>query len=305
MQAREIYYKPSGKFGIASFITIPLLGAIGACLGGFAYSYAVSWIPFIYVNVLLTIAYGFVMGFMVYMGANLGKLRNVPLALLLSLVVGVFALYTQWVAHFHALTDPSQLILDPLLLWQYITTLGETGSWSIGSSKEPINGILLYLVWGIEAIIIIGLTFFMAMAAVNQLFCENCGQWTSDEQTFGPFKKVKDLNQTRNELENHNFYTLENLEPADHARYYATIKMEGCGAPDCHQKLNAITLQNISITENEKGETETDEVTVVEGLLITQATRERLIQSFNEIQQAYASPDSDDNAPKENEQEFS
>ena len=283
--AREVYYKPSGKFGPLSLVTIPALGAIGALIGGFAYSYAVNWIPFIYINILLTIAYGFLVGFMIDQGASLGKLRNPALGVLLGLVVGVFAIYTQWVAHFYAVSNQTQLIWNSAALWEAIARLNETGSWSIGRAGEPVSGLLLYVVWGVEAIIMLGLTVFMAQLAAHRLFCEGCGKWTDYEETFGPFAPFKDKKDVKLEMENENFSALENITTATDLKKYATITLEGCDTRSCYN-LSAVTAQIVKVTENKKGESETDETAVVEGLLINKTTRDRLINSLKETQKA-------------------
>jgi len=79
-------YKPSGRFDA---LTIPAglgLGLVGALGIGWLYQMAVDFIPFIYINLFLTIGFGIAIGGLVGFGARIGKCRNLLIASALAAV---------------------------------------------------------------------------------------------------------------------------------------------------------------------------------------------------------------------------
>ena len=90
-------YRHSGKFGVHG----PILAIVAAvALGwplGIAYAYLIRWIPFIYVNFLATLGYGFVFGLMASVLLKMAKVRNNPVAWLVSLLwLASSHLYFAW-----------------------------------------------------------------------------------------------------------------------------------------------------------------------------------------------------------------
>src|SRR5579862_4665134 len=90
------FYSHSGKFGVHGPLLALIAGVFVAYPLGIAYSYLIKWIPFIYLNCLITAGYGFAFGFLTFFLLKFGKVRNGTLALLTALVVGLAALYGAW-----------------------------------------------------------------------------------------------------------------------------------------------------------------------------------------------------------------
>ena len=91
-------YRHSGKFGVHG----PLLTLLAAGAAGFplalVYAYVTTWLPFVYVNFLITVGYGALIG---GIGAVILKVwvRNNLVAAVGALVSGLLVLYLIWSAH--------------------------------------------------------------------------------------------------------------------------------------------------------------------------------------------------------------
>lgn len=91
------YYKPSGKFSPISFVYLLLLCAIAMPILATIYAYLIWYIPFVYINFLITAGLGFAIGIAVWqIVIKLGKVRNYGLAILLALIAALAAYYFQW-----------------------------------------------------------------------------------------------------------------------------------------------------------------------------------------------------------------
>ena len=275
----EKYYKPSGQFSplapiyllIASVTVFPLLGLI--------YSYAIWYIPFIYINVLITGACGFAIGFIVDRSAiRLGKVRNNALAMLLALVGGFVACYFQWVVWVDLAINISDsvggsrigfsisnikldevltLAADPALVVSLISEINAVGTW--GLAGGAVSGIFLTIIWIIEAVILLGIPVLMASKASKKPFSESTNNWMK-EKNAGAFAFITEPHQLVANLEGGNFNELKEIPraettSADHSSFtlYFSENSEYC-----------LTITNKKAKLNDKGKLEFDEVTLVE-----------------------------------------
>ncbi len=196
-------YQPSGRFGLSTVLLVPLLGVPTAAVAAAIYAYAILYIPFVYINALITVGFGFVVGFAVAKGVALGKARSGALAALLGLLVGAAALCLSWVFWIYALLRRSDvdvalldLALDPAALWQAITFVNAEGAWSLKSFTP--TGTVLWILWTIEALLIVGFPTFLAIGQALSPFCEQCQGWCTKEK--GVFRGAEI---PREELERH------------------------------------------------------------------------------------------------------
>jgi len=178
------FYKHSGKFGIHGPLLALMAAVIAAFPLGLAYSYLIKWIPFIYLNFLITAGYGFVFGLLTSVLMKFGKVRNNAVAFISSVGVGLIAWYGSWNGCVHALVDGVPWLLTPGQILRVMKVLLQEGSWGIGfSSHEPVTGILLAIVWIAEAGIMVGLSTIAGLSSVMQTpFCEIHECWLDEEK---------------------------------------------------------------------------------------------------------------------------
>jgi hypothetical protein len=178
------YYRHSG--------TTPL-GGLLACLVAtlaisvplaVAYAYATAYVPIVHASVLMTLGLGAGIGYIAFRLSKIGKIRNSTLPALVAAFSGLAALYVAWGADFLARAGFAQFAnpaeaFDPATLWAYIQWYYANGQWTIGrGGGQAVSGIPLAIVWIVEAIVIVGLAFYLAKSQMGKIaFCENCDAW--------------------------------------------------------------------------------------------------------------------------------
>ncbi|RZK26574.1 MAG: hypothetical protein EOO63_14520 [Hymenobacter sp.] len=70
------YYQPSNKMPLAGTLALLAGGVAAALVLALVYIYAVWYIPFIYINFILCLGFGLLLGAALAALARLGKLRN-------------------------------------------------------------------------------------------------------------------------------------------------------------------------------------------------------------------------------------
>jgi hypothetical protein len=180
------FYSHSGRFGIQGPLLAIAAGLLIAYPLGIAYAYLVKWVPFIYLNFLITAGYSFVFGLLTAMIMKFGKVRSGPVALVTGLVVGFIAWYGNWNGYVHTLVNGAAWFLGPAKIVSVMKVLLKEGTWGIGrASSTPVTGIPLAIVWVVEAAIILGMSTVVSYGTVGTTpFCETHGCWLDEEKTW-------------------------------------------------------------------------------------------------------------------------
>ncbi|MFZ5985746.1 MAG: hypothetical protein ACOYWZ_01290 [Bacillota bacterium] len=262
---RHSYYKHSGAFSPMGPIIILVLGTIGTTILSLIYSYAIYYIPFVYLNFLIAIGFGFGAGFIVGMGGKLGKVRNTSIMTLFGVIIGLFAQYAQWVFWIFAYSKQQLLFTNPVDIFAIMKLLAVEGVWSIRSFTP--TGAFLYVIWFLEAVIIIGTSTITARTLLNDsAFCEKCNIWVDNKEFIDPLDYVNDSEELRNQLEQGNFSALSLLKKAElGSNQYTTVELLSC--KDC-KDFYLVTVKSVMISKNSKGEEKKDEKVIVENLII-------------------------------------
>ncbi len=202
------YYTPSGKmspvaigyFLLCVFIILPLLGLV--------YSYAIWYIPIIYVNVLLAVGFGFAIGFVIsLLVVKMGKVRSVSKSVLFGVLGALVAYYFHWVVWSDLLYNASggndyfsfsnisisevlSFAAQPGAIFELIGSVNEMGTWGFGDS--PVSGTLLTVVWVIEFLIIFVVATVVSTSFAGTPFCEVENEWFK-ERELAPFSAISDV----------------------------------------------------------------------------------------------------------------
>ncbi|GMU63247.1 MAG: hypothetical protein AMXMBFR34_50100 [Myxococcaceae bacterium] len=179
-------YVPSGRFSSHALVTVPLLGILLGALLATAYAYLTLYLPIVgVVTFLLTGGVGLLLGMGLSALLHRGKVRNRMLGLALGLFVALVTFYVQWAVWSYALlrrddVDVSflALLLQPWALWDVITVVNQHGAWSL-KGATPTGGVL-WALWAVEGLILVGLPTFLALASVDTPYCEACESWCGE-----------------------------------------------------------------------------------------------------------------------------
>ncbi len=243
-------YRHSGKFGVQG----PLL-ALGAAvvLGfplGYAYAYLMKWIPFIYLNVFASFGYGALFGYICGKLLKYSRVRNYAVASLTSLAVGVISLYFAWSGHIHATFQDAPIFCFPGDIVGAARELYAHGSWGMHDG-EPVTGIMLGIVWFVEACIIVGLCVVVGFDMVSKSpYCETSQCWLDQVKkidTLAPFTDPAQLSA----------FKAGDLGPLTQARPRLVDGIEWTRitlkhSPNC-PVFHTVSLQNINLSFDKKG----------------------------------------------------
>jgi len=195
-------YKPSGGIGV---LTWPLLvvGVVIMLVLSVIYALLLNWIPFIYVNALLTLGMGMAVGAIATFIIKTGHCRNVALGTLVGLLLAVAGLGGKFVTQYYLTFQEGREWLEttnevseedrPLALAAFdqgytfqahLKDRIDTG-WSIGKGGggDPIGGWLVYAVWLIEAGIVFYFAWTMSRAAVKEPYSEKMSLWADESES--------------------------------------------------------------------------------------------------------------------------
>lgn len=262
------FYSHSGKFGPQGPILALAAGAGLAFPIGLIYSYLIMWIPLIYLNFLLTAGYGFLFGFITQKLLKFGKVRNNTLTLLTAALVGVLAWYGSWNGCAKALIgSDAPWFFTPTQISQFISILYEKGSWGLGhGSDAAVTGIPLAIVWIIEGAAIVGLTVVVGYEALSRTpFCETHDCWLDQEKKIDKLDAFMLPDQLA-AFKAGDIAPLEKATPRVPASdRFARLTLRY--SDQCHD-FCTLTIQNVTITYDKKGNPKENKQAVMTNLQI-------------------------------------
>ena len=192
-------YSPSGAFSIAGTLVSLVAGSAAGVILGAVYAYANHHSPIIYLNVFLTMGFGFALGWLNAKSIHMFHIRNGIVAAAIGLIVFAVAYVAHWCVYIPAVLVSFNenvsslnipLILEtavdfaknPGMTWEWIKAINENGVWSITSpgsrgSGIPVSGIFLTLIWIAEAGIIGFMSVSMSCEKAGKPYSERQGKW--------------------------------------------------------------------------------------------------------------------------------
>src|SRR4051794_22838506 len=127
-------YKHSGRFTPVGLVLGIIAGVATSVVAAIIYAYGDLYIPLIYLNVLLCVVFGAAVGVVSAMAMRFGKVRNIPVALLIVTLVTAVAYYLCWVVWISAVIDRYGqgrdfswiwLAIHPQAVWAIATRINE------------------------------------------------------------------------------------------------------------------------------------------------------------------------------------
>lgn len=257
-------YKHSGKIELLGLVLMVLFGTATAAVLGVLYAYLTNFIPFPYINFFITLGYGGAVGLATGFGGKLGKVRNIPIMLAGGALAGLIAVYTAWVGYFFVSVGSRELLLDPIALFGFAKLVAALGPWSIFGITP--KGDLLYILWVIEAVMIIGSSAAGAAVIVsNSLFCERCHAWFKGKHIISSLEPLKNLDYLIEQFQEDNFTAIYRLKKST-GSVYTEIEVRHCHL--CKQEFY-LTVRLVGVVTDSKGKQEKKEAELVRHIAIS------------------------------------
>ncbi|MCL2530415.1 MAG: hypothetical protein FWE41_08875 [Coriobacteriia bacterium] len=221
------YYKPSGKISPLFVLLFIVFMAISIPILSVAYIYAIFYIPFIYLNIIIAIACGLGLGFAVLLATQLGKARNRVLVIVLTILAVFLLKYTQWCVYIplvyaelymelqadfaERLLISLELFFDPAYVLIGALDINEWGAWGFGESGDAVTGGLLLGVWILEFLVIMISAVAVCWWKTVFPFSENANAWYTESKPEINACMSENFDALRASLETGNFNELVHL----------------------------------------------------------------------------------------------
>jgi hypothetical protein len=262
-------YSHSGAAPVGGAIKTVLIGVLTATVGGIIYAYAFYWIPFVYLNFLITLAYAGAMGLAIAITARRARIRNNWFVAIVGFVVALVGLYVYWAAYLWALAGIQNVGLaafSPSVLIAFGKHLFEKGSWGI--KKETVTGWFLVAFWIAEALLILRVCVSFALAEARRPFCESCGEWTEIEENVARLASTGDEPEWQQVFAG-DLPSLAAFPAAEQgANRFARLDVARC--PRCEQS-RFLTVSTVKVTIDKKGKANEDVRRLITNAILTPA----------------------------------
>lgn len=190
------FYSPSGSFSANGAITTLIMGVVSAILTAFIYAFGVYHIPSVYLGALLTLAFGWLIGYSVAFGVHKFEIRNVTVATIIAFISAIIGYSVHWFVYLATVAASSVetpydfgLILsvsldyakNPLEAWEFVKMIYEEGMWSFSRSSSgaaiTVSGIYLGIIWFCEFVAIIYMSVSSARSKAEKPYSEILCRW--------------------------------------------------------------------------------------------------------------------------------
>ncbi|MFO0580000.1 MAG: hypothetical protein U1A78_39005 [Polyangia bacterium] len=272
-------YKHSGAIGALAVPLGLLFGGATAVVGGLLYQLLVSWIPFIYINLVLTLGFGALLGALTGIGLKRGQLRNNVVAVALCALVGAGAVgvthvvsYENTLRKVSAETGTSTAELRQQLTFEQFLAIKAKVGWKVGrsSSGAPLSGTFVYVIWGVEALIILGFAIYVGTSQVSEPYCEPCKTWTKEHKL--PERADGSIATIRRDAEAGKIEDI--VAKKDEGGDLVAYTVHAC--PSCSDS-SFLTVDHVMLKRKAKGQIERKTDTVVKHAALTPQLRDQLL----------------------------
>ena len=282
----ESFYRPSGRVDLLRGILALNAGILLVFVLALVYSYAVRYIPFLYLNALFTLGFAVVIGFTAVILNRHARNRNRILAFCGTGLIAVLGLWFSWGFWVTTLAEDLKLfsittfqVMHPRVIFHIAgEIMSAEGYMSIGRFARSggglrITGTNLLILWILEAVTIVGLAVWVFLKTYRSMaFCEKCRNWTEIFYTSPSLKVVEEKEEFRDALADGNFSVLARLPKRNSGDQYTEYTLESC---PCGETV-LLTVKDVSVSFNSKGDASTSERPFVKGLYVTPETAQRL-----------------------------
>lgn len=302
MQDDFKFYQLSGKVNPMGLLWGILFGTLTALPLSFVYAYAVRYIPFIYLNFIISFGYVFVVALAYQAGEKKGQNRSRVVSMLGATIMAIVCLYLAWTAFLFVLMNHKinyiTLVLKPSAVWSFIQVVVERGWFSMGHSKETVRGTFYAICLIGEALGYLWIFLWVGTLDKASIYCENCFHWLESiampslihAKLEGPMLQTATTGHV---------HWIPQLE-LTHELPFITLSLAAC---DSCEQLTTLSAKKVDIVVNKNNESSNVETVLFQNLLINKKTKDDLIKKLEELIKAQAAAD-EEAAKKEKDEKI-
>lgn len=265
---KEMFYRHSWKAPIGGLFLVGAAGLLSTLVLGLIYGYIMYYIPFIYIKVFIMVGYPFAIGLILSLAVQRGKVRNNLLVGLAGVGFGLLADYMGWVAWIAAALKSTEYLMVffyPGDILYFMQEVVEVGIYVIGNSRP--TGAILYLIWLVEAVVVVGGTAFMVLKLhLDTPFCEECNEWVETERYIGLFTPLTNTSKFKRGILEGNYTVFNELIPSQTGNQFIKLTIYECRT--C-QNFRLLNVKKLKLSVNSKKQLESNERKVITNLRVT------------------------------------
>ena len=180
------FYEESNKTNVVGNIVSWAVIFLITLMVGYFYSIAISLIPIIYFNVIITVAFGLLLWVVIRILVRFTHNRNKRNQMILIIGAAIFANYFQWASYILYMSSDAVpsfseylvgigWIFSPGNFFEPVSIIKEVGPWSVFG--VPFKGVMLVGVWIIEAGIISVMPIILVSRSQPYPYSEIFSKW--------------------------------------------------------------------------------------------------------------------------------
>lgn len=262
---QPVYYRHSGRTPIVRLLVALVTILPVVALAGAVYAIIDIYLPMLrFAKLVLVLAMGLMAGFAFGVGALTGKMlmwarvRNLAMVWVVAALAALVAWYVAWVTwewHLFTQYEPQipkarfllALLIRPRGVWLLATEINRVGTFGIGSGDDLIRGPFLWVLWAIEAAVVLGAATWVPVRMVRgRAFCERCQKWGRIRQGVLSVGPTADEDRLRARLALKDLSALEELGPADiSAPRRLRVDLQNC--PSC-DTMHLLSVYRVDVT---------------------------------------------------------
>jgi hypothetical protein len=284
-----MYYKNSGRFSFGGLLIAVATGLAASLILAYAYGRGIISINEVHFAFFATTAFGALIGVATGYGLIWGKVRNDQVGMVTAGAVSAVALYLSWAVWVAFTLQNSNIDADwtvlaqrPGKLWNVICLINQHGTWGL-SSGSTTNGWELWVVWLLEAALVIGVAVFSGLGVLSHRpFCESCEVWAKRGAKM-VLAAPQNLSQLKLQLEANDFRSIESLGPGNKAATHLVAVLDSCER--CRQ-FHTMSLTLVTIGRTKLGKPTVQTKMVMQQLLLGPGHAETLRQISMKVVEA-------------------
>ena len=266
---RTLYYRNSGKTPVVRLLMALVTIIPAVALGGAVYALIASYLPMLrFAKLILLLEAGLMAGFAFAVGGLTGKMlmwarvRNLAMVWVVALLAAAAAWYASWVVwEWHVVTQNNSdapratvlfvLLTKPNVVWELATEINQYGTFGMAKG-DPIRGAFLWVLWMIEAGVVLGVASVVPYRMVRRLaFCESCQKWGRNREGILSVAPAPDEDRLRARLALKDLSALEELGPADmNAPRRLRVDLQNCES--CNQ-MHLLSVYRVDVSYDKNG----------------------------------------------------
>jgi hypothetical protein len=279
-------YRSTGSFhpgGVALGLALAIVAMFPV---SFIYAYAVRYIPFVYINFLISLGAVFAVAGAYIFGESLGRNRSRAASLVAMLLAGVLTLFVFWVTFLFVLSEGKieylKMLTDPSLVIDLVKELVKVGWFTL--KRNQVKGTFYGIMLAVEAVAYIGIFAFAWWTFLKErVFCEKCQKWVARERV-AMFFDLAPLEGIAAALAAGSDAWVDQLQLAT-ATPSLQIELASCAG--CHE-LHVVDLIHTQDVVDKDGNPSTEEKVLLSNILIHGATAARFQQRVDQLRAEFA-----------------